>query len=75
MKRLNVIILTLSASILAGCTDAQQAGLAYAESAAQGFKNSEAKVLMLAPCAMSVGAYWRVLNSSERRAVNTLCGE
>lgn len=60
---------------LAGCSAEHRAAIAYADEQAKGFKDTEAAILMRAPCAMSVGAYWRALNQSQRSAVDLLCGK
>ena len=38
------------------------------------YSDTEAMVFQNAPCAMTVGAYWRTLSSAQRNAVNVLCG-
>ena len=56
------------------CTDMHQAALAVARDRVQTFNDSEAAVFSSVPCAMTIGAYWR-LPSEKRRAINSLCGE
>ena len=67
------ILLTLLLSTGA-CTDVHQAALAVAKDRVQTFNDSEAAVFSAVPCAMTIGAYWR-LPSEKRRAINALCGE
>lgn len=66
---------TAAALMLAACSAEQRAAINYADDQAKAFKDTEAHVLMRAPCAMSVGAYWRTLNDYQRAAVNSLCGK
>ena len=56
------------------CTDMHQAALAVARDRVQTFNDSEAAVFSSIPCAMTIGAYWR-LPSEKRRAVDALCGK
>ena len=67
-----ILIAVLS---LSGCSAEHRAAIAYADEQAKGFKDTEAAILMRAPCAMSVGAYWRALNQAQRSALDLLCGK
>ena len=67
------ILITLLLS-LGACTDVHQAALAVARDRVQTFNDSEAAVFSSVPCAMTIGAYWR-LPADKRRAINALCGE
>ncbi len=40
----------------------------------RGAKDAEADLLKASVCAMSLGAYHRVNNATERRALDVLCG-
>ena len=60
---------------LAGCSLEQRAAINYAHESALAVYDTEAKLLMIAPCAMNVGSYWRVLNTQQRAAVDLLCGK
>ena len=60
---------------LTGCSLEQRAAINYAHEGALAIYDTEAKLLMMAPCAMNVGSYWRVLNSQQRAAVDLLCGK
>ena len=60
---------------LSGCSLEQKAAMAYAQEGAITIYDTEAKILMMAPCAMNVGSYWRALNSQQRAAVDLLCGK
>ena len=67
-------IVLLSLLSLGACTDMHQAALAVARDRVQTFNDSEAAVFSSVPCAMTIGAYWR-LPSEKRRAVDALCGK
>lgn len=75
---MRALIILAAAGLLAGCSAAQQAvidaGLAQAETGYKAAHDREAIALRQAPCAMSLGGYWRVLTDAERGAVDTLCG-
>ena len=60
---------------LSGCSLEQRAAINYAHDGALAIYDTEAKLLMIAPCAMNVGSYWRVLNTQQRAAVDMLCGK
>ena len=64
----------LGAFLLAGCTAAQKAVLDQGVEHIRQAKDTEAEVLKASLCAMGVGAYHRVNNPAERRAVDVLCG-
>ena len=66
--------LLLGAFLLSGCTAAQRAALDHGVEAARQAKDSEAESLKAAVCAMSIGAYHRVNNDAEKRALDVLCG-
>lgn len=72
---MKTFFLAVAVLILSACSAEQRAAVAYADEQAKGFKDTEAHVLMRAPCAMSVGSYWRSLNDYQRAAVNSLCGK
>ena len=69
------LLAIIAALVLAGCSAEHRAALAYADDQAMAFKDTEAAILMRAPCAMSIGAYWRALNTQQRAAVDLLCGK
>jgi len=60
---------------LSGCTAEHRAALSYVEDQAKAFKDTEAMILLRTPCAISIGAYWRVLDEGQRTAVDKLCGK
>ncbi len=64
----------LAALLLAGCTGAQRALVGQGVAHARQAKDAEAEVLKASVCAMSIGAYHRVNNPAERRALDVLCG-
>ena len=66
--------LLLGAFFLTGCTAAQRAAVDQGITAARQAKDAEAETLKAAVCAMSIGAYHRVNNDDERRALDVLCG-
>lgn len=66
--------LVLGALLLSGCTAAQTAALGQGIEAARQAKDAEAAALKAAVCAMSIGAYHRVNNDEEKRALDVLCG-
>ena len=59
---------------VAACTPTQQAALGAGVEKARQTKDSEAEILKASLCAMSLGAYHRVNNATERRALDVLCG-
>ncbi len=68
-------IISLALVLLLGaCTAAQQAALNTAVKKKQAYNDGKAQLMLLAPCDMSVGAYWRSLTPFQRRAVEALCG-
>ncbi len=69
-----ILLLLVAVSALCACTDQQKLALQAGQIEAQGANNSAAQVLRSAPCAMTVGAYFRTLSGLERNAVATLCG-
>lgn len=73
MKRVAAAIAALG--LLAGCSTEHRAALDYAGEQVKAFKDTEAMILLRAPCAISIGAYWRVLDEGQRGAVNKLCGK
>lgn len=60
--------------IISACTAEHRAALEYANEQAKAFKDTEAAIFLKAPCAMSVGAYWR-LTEAQRNHVDGLCGK
>jgi hypothetical protein len=68
-----VMAVLLLPLVLGACSAEHRAALAYADDQAKGFKDTEARVLMRAPCAMSVGAYWRALDDDLRKSVDAIC--
>ncbi len=63
-----------AALLLSGCTTAQKAFVSQGIEHARQAKDTEAEVLKVSVCAMSIGAYHRVNNDTERRALDVLCG-
>jgi len=59
---------------LSGCTAAQKMAIGQGVEAARQAKDTEAEILKVAVCAMSIGAYHRVNSNQERRALDVLCG-
>ena len=64
----------LAVLVLSGCSAEHRAAIEYMGEQARTVNDTEARVLLQTPCAMSVGAYWRALNELERDAVARLCG-
>ncbi len=64
----------LAAFLLAGCTAAGRAVVGQGVEHLRQAKDTEAEVLKASVCAMSIGAYHRVNNPAERRALDVLCG-
>ena len=64
----------LAALLLAGGTGVQRAVVGQGVAHARQAKDTEAEVLKASVCAMSIGAYHRVNNDAERRALDVLCG-
>ncbi len=59
---------------LSACTPVQQAIVGQGVENIRAAKDTEAEVLKASVCAMSIGAYHRVNNATERRALDVLCG-
>lgn len=72
---MKIIFAITFVAFLGACTAEHRAAIGYAEENAKAFNDTEAKILMNAPCAIRVGAYWRALNSEQRIAVDKLCGK
>lgn len=73
--RLSMLAGLLSGAVLlSACTPGQTAALGQGLEAARRAKDAEAAALKAALCAMSVGAYHRVNNDLEQRAIDALCG-
>lgn len=76
LKPLSALLVAIP--LLGGCTAGGQAiideALARGEQGAKAAKDREALILKAAICAMGVGAKNRVLNQTEKDAVETLCG-
>lgn len=60
--------------MLVGCTDASRAIVNQAVETVKQAENSKAKLVLQAPCAMTVGAKNRVLSEDEKGHVEALCG-
>lgn len=60
--------------VLAGCTDASRAIVNQAVETVKQVEDSKARLVLQAPCAMTVGAKNRVLSEAEKRHVEGLCG-
>ena len=69
-----IVVAGLLVFAVSACTSTQKAVLGQGIEAAKQAKDSEAEVLKVSLCAMSLGAYHRVNNSTERRALDVLCG-
>lgn len=76
MKKLFYVPVILAALILAGCSAITGSEAFVTEAAQQRMElnDNKARLLKIAVCDMSVGAYHRALSQSEREAVTTLCG-
>ncbi len=59
---------------VAACTPVQQAVLKQGAENIRTVKDAEAELLKASVCAMSIGAYHRVNDATERRALDVLCG-
>ena len=59
---------------VAACTPMQQRAVDRGVESARAAKDAEPEVLKASICAMSIGAYHRVNNATERRALDVLCG-
>ncbi len=60
--------------LLSACTSVQRAVVDRGVEKIRQAKDNEAEVLKASVCAMSIGAYHRVNNATERRALDVLCG-
>ena len=76
MRRNDIMLLggLLAAFSLAGCTTAQRAAVGQGVEHVRQAKDTEAEALKASVCAISIGAYHRVNNPAERRALDVLCG-
>ncbi len=59
---------------MVACTPVQQAVIDRGAENIRAAKDAEAEILKASLCAMSLGAYHRVNNATERRALDVLCG-
>jgi hypothetical protein len=60
--------------LVAACTPVQRAVIDQGVENVRAAKDAEAEILKVSVCAMSLGAYHRVNNATERRALDVLCG-
>ena len=60
--------------MLSACTPVQQALVGQGVENHRAAKDTEAEALKASVCAISIGAYHRVNNPAERRALDVLCG-
>lgn len=60
--------------MLVGCTDASRVIVNQAVETVKQVEDSKAKLVLQAPCAMTVGAKNRVLSENEKNHVEALCG-
>lgn len=60
--------------VLVGCTDASRAIVNQAVETVKQTEDSKARLVLQAPCAMTVGAKNRVLSEDEKGHVEALCG-
>ena len=75
MKRIIIVAGAFAGLMLLGaCTAVQNAALTQGVDQIRQAKDAEAEVLKAGVCAMSIGAYHRVNNATERRALDVLCG-
>ncbi len=76
MRRNDIMLLggLLAAFSLAGCTTAQRAAVGQGVEHVRQAKDTEAEALKASVCAISIGAYHRVNNPAERRALDVPCG-
>lgn len=70
----HLLILAVLVLVLASCTSAQKAFVGQSVEAVKQAKDAEAALLKVSVCAMSIGAYHRVNNATERQALDVLCG-
>jgi len=75
------IAFVISVILLSGCAQKIAAGVAAADNEVQGavanikaMNDAAAKAYVAVPCAMDVGAYYRVLSPDQQQAVSLLCG-
>ena len=73
--KVSKVIIVIFAGVLSGCSAEHRAAIAYAGEQAKAFKDTEAAILMRAPCQISIGAYWRALDEAQRQALDKLCGK
>lgn len=71
MGYLKVLVAGLA---LVGCTDASRAIVNQAVETVKQTEDSKARLVLQAPCAMTVGAKNRVLSEDEKGHVEALCG-
>lgn len=60
--------------VLAGCTDASRTIVNQAVETVKQTEDSKARLVLQAPCAMTVGAKNRVMSEDEKDHVEALCG-
>ncbi len=66
--------LAVAVFLVAACTPVQRAVIDQGVEKARAAKDAEAEVLKASVCAMSLGAYHRANDATERRALDVLCG-
>lgn len=71
---LKLIAATIGLAFLAGCSVSAKTLLNEGVEGVKEFEDTKATVAIQAPCAMSLGAYNRVLNTQQQRDVMSLCG-
>lgn len=73
---MKIIIIAIALCALAGCSAIQGSEAVVTELTQQKieFNDNKARLLSLAVCDMSVGAYHRALSAAQQDAVTVLCG-
>lgn len=70
---MKAILSILAVVLLSGCTMAQEAAIGAAVEQRRAFEDRKARLALVAPCSMSLGAYFR-LTPMAKRAAEALCG-
>lgn len=75
MGHLKLVLVTAFTTLaLTACTPAARAVVGEAVTTIEESENSKARVLIKAPCAITIGAKNRTLSEAEARHVEGLCG-
>jgi len=67
------ILILIPFLLLGGCSEAGRALIGVSVDKVEYGADSAAEALVVAPCAMTAGAYFRLANPNQRKGVELLC--